>query len=160
MLRITEQLAEQQGALGIATGENIGQVASQTMHSMRTINAVTNFPMIRPLVTMDKLEIIKLAQDIDTYDLSILPYEDCCTIFQPKSPKTKPTIKQSVHFEKRLDVEQLIADAVEQTEVLIISEHEVKKAVKRTEAPKEPQTQGEPLDQSQTLAKKDVDDLF
>lgn len=160
MLRITEQLAEQQGALGIATGENIGQVASQTMHSMRTINAVTNFPMIRPLVTMDKLEIIKLAQDIDTYDLSILPYEDCCTIFQPKSPKTKPTIKQSVHFEKRLDVEQLIADAVEQTEVLIISEHEVKKAVKRTETPKEPQTQGEPQDQPQTLAKKDVDDLF
>lgn len=131
MLRITERLAEQQGALGIATGENVGQVASQTMHSMRTINAVTNYPILRPLVTMDKLEIIKIAQDIDTYDLSILPYEDCCTIFQPKSPKTRPTIKQSENFEKRLDLEKLIAEAVEQTEVLIVSEHEIKHFVPR-----------------------------
>jgi thiamine biosynthesis protein ThiI len=118
MLRITQGLAEKHRALGIATGENLGQVASQTLQSMHTINEVTNFPMIRPLVTMDKQEIIKIAQEIDTYEISILPYEDCCTIFQPKSPKTKPSLKTTQRFEQRLNLEQLIQEAIEQTESL------------------------------------------
>ncbi|GAA0380281.1 tRNA uracil 4-sulfurtransferase ThiI [Bacillus horti] len=150
MLRITEQLAEQQKALGLASGENVGQVASQTMHSMRTINEVTNYPIIRPLVTMDKLEIIKIAQDIDTYELSILPYEDCCTIFQPKSPKTRPTIKQSTYLENKLNVEQLIADAVANTEVMIMSEKEEKIMNKQTKQHA----------QTNQVEKKDIDELF
>lgn len=116
MLRITEQLAETNKALGMVTGDNLGQVASQTLQSMHTINEVTNVPLLRPLVTMDKLEIIKMAQDIDTYDISILPYEDCCTIFQPKSPKTRPTRKKADQLEKRLNLEELIQEAVEKTE--------------------------------------------
>ncbi len=121
MLRITERLAEKHKALGIASGENLGQVASQTLQSMNTINEVTNMPIIRPLVTMDKLEIIDIAQKIDTFDLSILPYEDCCTIFQPKSPKTKPSKKMSHKFEQRLDLEALIEQAIENTESLWFS---------------------------------------
>lgn len=121
MLRITERLAEKHKALGIASGENLGQVASQTLQSMNTINEVTNMPIIRPLVTMDKLEIIDIAQKIDTFDLSILPYEDCCTIFQPKSPKTKPSKKMAHKFEQRLDLEALIEQAIENTESLWFS---------------------------------------
>lgn len=124
MLRITEQLAHKHKALAIATGDNLGQVASQTLHSMNTINEVTNMPIIRPLVTMDKLEIIKIAQNIDTYDLSILPYEDCCTIFQPKSPKTKPARHIAERFEQRLDLVNLIAEAIEKTESLWFSAKE------------------------------------
>jgi thiamine biosynthesis protein ThiI len=125
MLRITERLAEKHKALGIATGENLGQVASQTLQSMNTINEVTNFPMIRPLITMDKLEIIDIAQEIDTYELSILPYEDCCTIFQPKSPKTRPTRKLAQRYEQRLDLENLIEEAVTETESLWFSYKEI-----------------------------------
>jgi len=121
MLRITERLAEKHKALGIATGENLGQVASQTLQSMNTINEVTNMPIIRPLVTMDKLEIIEIAQKIDTFELSILPYEDCCTIFQPKSPKTKPTKKLAQKYELRLDLEALIEEAIEKTESMWFS---------------------------------------
>lgn len=124
MLRITEQLAEKHKALAIATGDNLGQVASQTLQSINTINVVTNLPIIRPLVTMDKLEIIKIAREIGTYKLSILPYEDCCTIFQPKSPKTKPVRHIAERFEQRLDLESLIAEAVEQTESLWFSAKE------------------------------------
>jgi thiamine biosynthesis protein ThiI len=121
MLRITEMLAEKNKAAGLASGENLGQVASQTLQSMNTINEVTNLPIIRPLVTMDKLEIIDLAQQINTYNISILPYEDCCTIFQPKSPKTRPTRKTARRFEQRLDIEQLVNDAVEKTESMWFS---------------------------------------
>jgi thiamine biosynthesis protein ThiI len=124
MLRITQGLAEKNKALGIATGENLGQVASQTLQSMHTINEVTSYPMIRPLITMDKLEIIKIAQEIGTYETSILPYEDCCTIFQPKSPKTKPSLKSAQRFEQRLNLEELIAEAIEQTESLWFSAKE------------------------------------
>lgn len=117
MLRIVEQLALKRKALGIATGENLGQVASQTLHSMHTINEVTNLPVLRPLLTMDKNEIIDIAKKIDTFDISILPYEDCCTIFQPKNPKTRPTRKTSHKFEQKLDIEGLIAEAVDNTEL-------------------------------------------
>ena len=90
MMRITERIAEERNALAITTGESLGQVASQTLDSMHTINEVTNYPVIRPLITMDKLEIIKIAEEIGTYDISIRPYEDCCTVFTPASPATKP----------------------------------------------------------------------
>lgn len=121
MVRITEALADKRKALGIATGDNVGQVASQTLESMHTINEVTNYPMIRPLVTMDKLEIIQIAKEIDTYDISILPFEDCCTVFQPKNPKTKPTRKQANRVEEPLDIESLVQKAVAETELMVLS---------------------------------------
>ncbi|OIJ12430.1 tRNA 4-thiouridine(8) synthase ThiI [Anaerobacillus alkalilacustris] len=120
MLRISERIAQEQKAFAITTGESLGQVASQTLHSMHTINEVTNMPMIRPLVTMDKLEVIELAQKIGTYDLSILPYEDCCTIFLPPETKTKPTRDKANLFEEKLDVEALVQEAVSNVEIIDI----------------------------------------
>ncbi|OIJ18238.1 tRNA 4-thiouridine(8) synthase ThiI [Anaerobacillus alkalidiazotrophicus] len=120
MLRISERIAQEQKAFAITTGESLGQVASQTLHSMHTINEVTNMPMIRPLVTMDKLEVIELAQKIGTYDLSILPYEDCCTIFLPPETKTKPTRDKANLFEEKLDIEALVQEAVSNVEIIDI----------------------------------------
>ena len=115
MLRITDQLRENARALAIANGESVGQVASQTLDSMVAINDVTNTPIIRPVATMDKLDIIKVAEEIDTFELSIQPFEDCCTVFAPPSPKTKPKLEKSRQYEARLDVEGLIKEAVEGT---------------------------------------------
>ena len=115
MLRITDQLRENARALAIANGESVGQVASQTLDSMVAINDVTNTPIIRPVATMDKLDIIKVAEDIDTFELSIQPFEDCCTVFAPPSPKTKPKLEKARQYEARLDVEGLIKEAVEGT---------------------------------------------
>ena len=113
MLRITDQLRENARALAIANGESVGQVASQTLDSMVAINDVTNTPIIRPVATMDKLDIIKVAEEIDTFELSIQPFEDCCTVFAPPSPKTKPKLEKARQYEARLDVEGLIKEAVE-----------------------------------------------
>ena len=124
MLRISERIASNQKAIAIATGESLGQVASQTLHSMNTINEVTNLPVIRPLVTMDKLEVIEVAQKIGTYDLSILPFEDCCTIFLPPETKTKPTREKANLFEQKLNIEELIEEAVSNLEVLSITHNE------------------------------------
>lgn len=121
MLRISERIAYDQKAFAISTGESLGQVASQTLHSMHTINEVTNMPVIRPLVTMDKLEVIEVAQKIGTYDISILPYEDCCTIFLPPETKTKPTREKANLFEEKLDIDALIEDAVSNLEVIDIT---------------------------------------
>ena len=115
MLRITDQLRENARALAIANGESVGQVASQTLDSMVAINDVTNTPIIRPVATMDKLDIIKVAEEIDTFELSIQPFEDCCTVFAPSSPKTKPKLEKARQYEARLDVEGLIKEAVEGT---------------------------------------------
>ena len=115
MLRITDQLRENARALAIANGESVGQVASQTLDSMVAINDVTNTPIIRPVATMDKFDIIKVAEEIDTFELSIQPFEDCCTVFAPPSPKTKPKLEKARQYEQRLDVEGLIKEAVEQT---------------------------------------------
>lgn len=115
MLRITDQLRENARALAIANGESVGQVASQTLDSMVAINDVTNTPIIRPVATMDKLDIIKVAEEIDTFELSIQPFEDCCTVFAPPSPKTKPKLEKARQYEARLDVEGLIREAVEGT---------------------------------------------
>ena len=115
MLRITDQLRENARALAIANGESVGQVASQTLDSMLAINDVTNTPIIRPVATMDKLDIIKVAEEIDTFELSIQPFEDCCTVFAPPSPKTKPKLEKARQYEARLNVEGLIKEAVDGT---------------------------------------------
>ncbi|WP_042223195.1 tRNA uracil 4-sulfurtransferase ThiI [Oceanobacillus manasiensis] len=112
MMRISEKVCEQESILSMTTGENLGQVASQTMESMNTINEVTNYPVIRPLVTMDKSDIITISQQIGTYDTSILPYEDCCTIFVPKAPKTKPKRDKANYYESTKDFSSLIEEAV------------------------------------------------
>ena len=112
MMRITDRIREERCGLVIINGESLGQVASQTMESMQAINAVTCTPVIRPVVTMDKLEIIDLAQKIDTFDISIQPFEDCCTIFAPDRPKTNPKIKNVERYEGRMDVESLVERAV------------------------------------------------
>ncbi|WP_424554921.1 tRNA uracil 4-sulfurtransferase ThiI [Streptococcus agalactiae] len=112
MMRITDRIRENRNGLVIINGESLGQVASQTLESMQAINAVTATPIIRPVVTMDKLEIIDIAQKIDTFDISIQPFEDCCTIFAPDRPKTNPKIKNTEQYEKRMDIEGLVERAV------------------------------------------------
>ena len=112
MLIIAERLAKSIGAEAIVNGENIGQVASQTLTSMNTINQVTNFPVLRPLLTYEKNDIIQKSMYYGTYETSILPFEDCCTIFKPKSPKTKPSLEKVKHFEERVDFEPMIDKAV------------------------------------------------
>lgn len=112
MMRVVDRIREKRGGLVIINGESLGQVASQTLESMVAINAVTNTPVIRPVATMDKLEIIELAQQIDTFDISIQPFEDCCTIFAPDRPKTNPKLKNAEQYEARMNVETLVDRAV------------------------------------------------
>lgn len=120
MLRITDAIRERQGGLAIITGESLGQVASQTLESMYAINEVTSTPIIRPLITMDKFQIMDIAHEIDTHDISIRPYEDCCTVFVPSSPKTKPKLEKVQNFESFFDFEELIQKAVEGTERMVL----------------------------------------
>lgn len=120
MYRLSEMLAKKRDCLVIANGESIGQVASQTLQSMNVINIVTNYPVIRPCATLDKLEIISLAKRIDTYDISIRPFEDCCTIFSPKNPKTHPLLKDVVEQESRIDYIPLLNEAIDNVETIII----------------------------------------
>lgn len=120
MLRITDELRKQRKGLVILNGESVGQVASQTLHSMIAINDVTNTPIIRPVATMDKLDIIDIAQQIGTFEWSIQPFEDCCTVFAPPSPKTKPNLEKVYAYEKRLNVEELVNEAVSYTKVYAI----------------------------------------
>ncbi|GEB75731.1 tRNA uracil 4-sulfurtransferase ThiI [Sporolactobacillus inulinus] len=122
MFRIAEEQAARRGALALATGESLGQVASQTLESMNTINAVTNLPILRPLITMDKIDIAKIAKEIDTYEISIRPYEDCCTIFLPKAPRTRPDRNHAARFEQKLDVDALVREAVDGIETIVIDE--------------------------------------
>ncbi|PGS54757.1 tRNA uracil 4-sulfurtransferase ThiI [Bacillus sp. AFS041924] len=119
MLRIAEQVSVNRKALALATGESLGQVASQTLESMHTINEVTNYPVLRPLLAMDKLEIMDIAKKIDTYDISIRPYEDCCTIFTPANPTTKPKRDKVARYESRFDFTELINEAVVNRESII-----------------------------------------
>lgn len=121
MLRIASALAEREGALAIVTGDSLGQVASQTLPSMNVIGRATELPLLRPLVMMDKNEIINIATDIGTYETSILPYEDCCTLFVPKSPSTNPNLKIVEKVEASLtDLPGLIEAAIQNTETVII----------------------------------------
>src|SRR5699024_10345817 len=120
MLRISEQVCNQLGIQAVITGESLGQVASQTLASMHTINEMTNIPVLRPLVSFDTEDIITHAKQIGTYDISIRPYEDCCTIFVPKSPATNPK-RETVHkFEENVDFTEEIAEAVQQIERITI----------------------------------------
>lgn len=123
MLRITERLAEKNGALAIVTGDSLGQVASQTLVSMNVIGRATALPLLRPLVMMDKLDIIDHAQRIGTYQTSILPYEDCCTLFVPKNPAIHPSLKTVEQVEAKLteSLDRMIAEAVEGTEAVVLS---------------------------------------
>ncbi|MBN2908456.1 tRNA 4-thiouridine(8) synthase ThiI [Polycladomyces sp. WAk] len=121
MFRIAERIAHKEKALALVTGENLGQVASQTLESMYTINHVIRMPVLRPVVGMDKQEIMNMAKRIGTYETSILPYEDCCTVFLPKSPKTRPDLAATERTESNLDVERLVQEAVDATEVLDLS---------------------------------------
>ena len=120
MYRLAAKLAKRRKCPVISSGESVGQVASQTLQSINVINEVTNLPVIRPCAVMDKLEIIKYAQKIDTYDISIRPYEDCCTIFTPKAPKTSPHLDEAIEFEKKFDYEPLIEEALNNIEVKFI----------------------------------------
>lgn len=117
MLRIAAEITKSRHCGGVFTGESLGQVASQTLESMLAINDVTSMPVLRPLVSMDKTEIIKISKQIGTYDLSILPYEDCCTIFTPPAPKTKPNLQRSREFENYIDVEGLMKKAVDNIQI-------------------------------------------
>ncbi|TFB25051.1 tRNA 4-thiouridine(8) synthase ThiI [Filobacillus milosensis] len=121
MLRISEMVAKQNDILSITTGESLGQVASQTMESMHTINEVTNYPIIRPLVAMDKIDIIDISKEIEAYEISIRPYEDCCTIFVPKSPKTRPKREKVNEFEKPIDFSKDIEKALSSIETVTFS---------------------------------------
>lgn len=112
MMRIAEEVANRTGCRGIVTGESLGQVASQTMEAMMCTGAVCTLPILRPVVGMDKEEIVKIARRIGTFETSILPYEDCCTVFTPRHPRTKPTLEEVTAAEAALDMEALIQTAV------------------------------------------------
>ena len=122
MMRIADRLAHENNCLGLITGESIGQVASQTMEALACTDAVATMPVFRPLIGMDKLSIIRIAEGIDTYETSILPYEDCCTVFTPRHPVTKPKIDKVEKEEARLDLENLIEEAIQNTEILFLKD--------------------------------------
>lgn len=120
MTKIAEKIAIKEGAQAIITGESLGQVASQTLESMYVTNNDINMPVFRPLVAMDKVDIMDISRRIGTYDISILPYEDCCTIFVPKHPKTKPRLIDIQESEEVLDKEGLMEEAVREAEIIEI----------------------------------------
>lgn len=120
MLRLAAALMVKRHGLAIFNGESLGQVASQTMESMLAINDVTTYPVLRPVLSYDKTEIIKIAEQIGTYDLSILPYEDCCTVFTPPSPKTRPSVERARKYEQRLDIEGLMKRSLDGIKIINI----------------------------------------
>ena len=122
MYRISEIVANKNHCLALVNGESIGQVASQTLDSMQVINEVVKIPVLRPVLCLDKLEIIDIANSIDTYEISIRPHEDCCTIFTPKAPATKPKSYKAEAFEKEFDFEKLIDECVETIEEIVIND--------------------------------------
>lgn len=117
MMRISQRIADKEECKALITGESLGQVASQTLNALACTDAVVSMPVFRPLIGLDKDEIIKVSRKIDTFDISIEPYEDCCTVFTPKHPKTKPQISVIEHAEQALDVEGLIERALENTTI-------------------------------------------
>lgn len=123
MYRIAEGVAKKRDCKAIVNGESIGQVASQTLDSMNTINQVITTPVIRPVACLDKLEIINIAEKIGTYDISIRPYEDCCTIFTPHNPATKPKAYKCEAFESEWDFASEVEECIENDEIVVIDEH-------------------------------------
>ena len=124
MMEISQRIAKGDGCGALITGENLGQVASQTMEAMTVTGAVVDIPIFMPLVGMDKEEIVTIARKIGTLETSILPYEDCCTVFTPKHPKTKPTLSQVINAERKLDREALIIQALESVEKITVKYHD------------------------------------
>ena len=124
MMEIAQRIGKQHGCDALITGENLGQVASQTMQAMAVTGAVVDIPIFMPLVGMDKEEIVTIARKIGTLQTSILPYEDCCTVFTPKHPKTKPTLGQVTYAERNLDREALIQQALESVEKIVVKYHD------------------------------------
>ena len=120
MMKISELIAKKCGCLALVTGESLGQVASQTLEAISCTNAIVEMPIFRPLIGMDKEEIISIARKIDTFKTSIEPYEDCCTIFTPKHPKTKPNLEEVLKEERKLDFEDLVNFAVDNAETKLI----------------------------------------
>ena len=120
MMRIAEKIANKNDAHAIVTGESLGQVASQTLESINATNAVVSMPVFRPLIGLDKLDIISVSKKIDTYDISIEPYEDCCTVFLPKNPVTKPKIDKVISEEEKLNIKSLIDEALASEEIIKI----------------------------------------
>ena len=120
MMRISERVAQRVGAHGLITGESLGQVASQTMEAMAVTGQVCSLPVFRPLVGMDKEEIIRVARKIGTFETSILPYEDCCTVFTPRHPKTHPKLEEILEAEAALDLEALVEEAVQGIERVVL----------------------------------------
>ena len=121
MMRIAEKVAQRTGCECLITGESLGQVASQTTQAMACTNAVCDLPVFRPLIGMDKEEIVRIARKIDTFETSILPYEDCCTVFTPRHPRTHPKLEDVVEAEKDLDIDALVDEAVEGIERVYFS---------------------------------------
>ena len=120
MMRIAREIAKKYEAQALITGESLGQVASQTMEAICCTDAVVDMPVFRPLIGMDKTEIMEIAKNIGTYETSILPYEDCCTVFTPRHPVTRPKLDTMPKAESKLDVEALVREAVENTEMEIV----------------------------------------
>ena len=120
MMRIAEAIGRDHGAKCLVTGENLGQVASQTMDAMAVTGAVVHMPIFHPLIGMDKEEIVRIARHIGTFDTSILPYEDCCTVFTPRHPKTKPHVEEVREMEQALDVAGLVRRAMENRDIVKI----------------------------------------
>ena len=112
MMRLSEAVAKKAGAKALVTGESLGQVASQTMMALGVTEDVTTMPVLRPLIGMDKVEIIRISREIGTYDTSILPYEDCCTVFTPRHPATRPNLEDVRAAEAKLDVAGLVEEAL------------------------------------------------
>ncbi len=124
MMRVAEKLCEKINAQAIITGENLAQVASQTMESITVTNAVVQVPVFRPLIGFDKADIIEKAKKINTYDISIEPYEDCCTVFLPKNPVTRPNMKKVLEQESKLDIDKLVQECLDGEEHIFISANE------------------------------------
>ena len=122
MMRLAEAVAKKAGAKALITGESLGQVASQTMMALGVTEDVTTMPVLRPLIGMDKVEIIRIAREIGTYDTSILPYEDCCTVFTPRHPVTKPKLANVEKEERRLDVDALVEEAVANVKTVLVKD--------------------------------------
>lgn len=120
MMQIAERVALRSGCDALVTGESIGQVASQTIKSLQVTNAAVNLPVFRPLIAMDKVDIINLAKEIDTYETSILPFEDCCTVFLPKRPVTQPKLEKILSSENLLNVDELINEVIDNMEEVVI----------------------------------------
>ena len=122
MYEIAVRVAKRNHCLSIVNGESIGQVASQTLSSMIAVNDVTNYPILRPLCSFDKLDIIEIAKKIDTYDISILPYEDCCTVFVPRHPVINPDLKHIYEEESKFDFTELVNEAIKNAEIVELKE--------------------------------------